>query len=730
MALGDVKGRWRFTANSITASNALTLNTGSAVVAKGDLIVVVVGEQTALTATGVTDTLGNTYSAVNAGTDAGAVSGRAFYTVVTNDGTNTNITVAATASVDNTAMVAGSFEGSFTTIDVTPANNNNTDNASPFTCPATGTLAQALEFVIAWMVGGGTAATWSATSPLIKTDQVASSTLVNTILGGKVVNSTSTTSPEFTGTNPTSSTQGTTSFKAANLPENQYDWPISIWPPYNAQLRTWIWTQQLTEEVAAQAPFAQTDWPLTPWPPYSAQLRTWTFSQQIEAPTPPPEDSQPRAPHFSPPWSLKGFITDVPYNLALYAVKVEVPFNQIDWPIYRELPPIARTWTWNYNLNLIGQDFLPPGERIFDLAPKGYEFHIQLRTWIASPRPVVIGLPFNQSDWPLYQPLPPAARSWTASYNLNLIGQDRLPIRQMDWPLPQAPYRSPELVSWIDRVKLLLAVPFKQTDWPNNLGPLQPNRSFATVFPRTLIGQDKLPVGTDYTDRPQIDPIAARTWIQSVNLALTTALKPFNQTDWPNTLGHIQFNRSFATVFPRVLVGKDQLPVGVEITDLPPREAQRAIQLRTWIYNTSLALQAGPGPKPHKQTEWPLPIPPFRLQQSWTASYNRNLIGKDKLPPGDNVTDLSPRAAQRPLTIFVKSAFPPTIPLVKRPFNQYNWPIPLITPYREYGLTARGHSLQIPPPPTELPNIEGPIVRDWWDRDEWGRFIPGAGYHR
>lgn len=22
-----------------------------------------------------------------------------------------------------------------------------------------------------------------------------------------------------------------------------------------------------------------------------------------------------------------------------------------------------------------------------------------------------------------------------------------------------------------------------------------------------------------------------------------------------------------------------------------------------------------------------------------------------------------------------------------------------------------------------------PILRDWWDRDEWGRFIPGSGIH-
>src|SRR5262249_13965648 len=54
-------------------------------------------------------------------------------------------------------------------------------------------------------------------------------------------------------------------------------------------------------------------------------------------------------------------------------------------------------------------------------------------------------------------------RSWTWSYNLNLIGQDKLPFRQKEWPLTPAPERSNELLTWIERVKLLLLVPFKQS---------------------------------------------------------------------------------------------------------------------------------------------------------------------------------------------------------------------------------------------------------------------------
>lgn len=650
MALGANKGTWTFTANSIVANNQATLATGVNTVARGDLIVVVIGEQTGNTSTGASDTLGNTYTAATVGTLGGGVSGRAFYTIVTNAGTNTNINVAATASANNVAIVAASYEGSFSAIDANPANNNNTDNSSPFTCPATGTLAQQVEIIIAWMVQN-TANTLTATSPNLKDNQANSQSVVGTALGHQVVNSTSTVSPAWTGTNPTGSQQGTISFRASDLPENQYSWPVTPAPEYAIQLRTSIAFRMPVADAAA--PFNQENWPLTPWPEYPAQLRTWVAAKQLEPEPAPPEDSQPRAPHFTRPWELKGFIIDVPYNVALYGT------------------------------------------------------------------PVVVEYPFKQTDWPLTpapQQLPP---SITASYNPNLVGQDRLPFRQMDWPLPVPPHRNPELASWIDRVKLLLAVPFKQTDWPINRGPLQPDRSFTQTFPRVLIGQDFLPVGTDYTDRPFVAPTDGKTWIQSVNLALNVApATPFNQEDWPTPRGPEQPIRSLTVSYNLNLIGQDRLPVGTEITDLPPqpaqqptpilvasynknligqdqfppgaeitdlppRDAQRAIELRTWIYNTSLALQAGPVVRPFAQTDWPIPRAPDRpidilargfplvlrgqdrlpvRQQEWPlpgraaqpdrsfgTSFNRNLTGQDRLPIGRVVTDIVPaHMAARP----------------------------------------------------------------------------------
>ena len=96
MAFGDSKGS--LTANVGSVTNPTNL-TWSVVVAVGDLVFVDFGQQTNLTATDtVTDNLGNTYVAVNAGTDAGSVSIRCFYTRVTVAGTLTQISVPATAS--------------------------------------------------------------------------------------------------------------------------------------------------------------------------------------------------------------------------------------------------------------------------------------------------------------------------------------------------------------------------------------------------------------------------------------------------------------------------------------------------------------------------------------------------------------------------------------------------------------------------------------------------------
>lgn len=207
MAKGDLRGTLTASVNSVTnPTNA----TGSVAVSVDDLVFVTMAQQTNLTASSVTDNLGNTYNAVNAGTDGGTVTARSFYSHVTNAGTLTQVSVAATASTNDASVVASVIEGPFLTspLDANPANG--TDATTPFACPATGALAQASEVVMSAIAVAGNQ-TVAATSPSLISGTVARA---NASCGNarRVVSSTSSVTPEFTGTSATA-VQVTASFK-------------------------------------------------------------------------------------------------------------------------------------------------------------------------------------------------------------------------------------------------------------------------------------------------------------------------------------------------------------------------------------------------------------------------------------------------------------------------------------------------------------------------------------
>ncbi len=211
MAFGGLKGTLSGNGNSTGASNSVT---GSVSVAVGDLVFVVFGEQTNLTASAVSDSLGNSYSAVNAGTDAGAVTCRPFYSRVTVAGTLTTVTVSASSSNDDYACVAAVIEGPFVSspLDAAPANITS-DVTSPFTCPATGTRAQADEAVLGWGAANQTQS-WSATSPNLLATNANNSSNIKVAVGYQAVSVTTTVSPAFTAAaNPTQAVLGTASFK-------------------------------------------------------------------------------------------------------------------------------------------------------------------------------------------------------------------------------------------------------------------------------------------------------------------------------------------------------------------------------------------------------------------------------------------------------------------------------------------------------------------------------------
>jgi hypothetical protein len=211
MAFGGLRGTLVGGNNSIP--NPLPA-TGSVAVVVGDLVVALIAQQTALTVTAVTDNLGNTYTAQNAGTLASTtISGRMFYSRVTVAGTLTTVNAATTSSTNDASISAAVYEGPFkvSPLDASPTNLT-ADTTTPYSCPATGTLAQADELCIGWFAAAGNA-TFTAGGGFTKSIQQSQSANAATAICALVVAATTTQTPSWTGTAPSNDVLGTASFR-------------------------------------------------------------------------------------------------------------------------------------------------------------------------------------------------------------------------------------------------------------------------------------------------------------------------------------------------------------------------------------------------------------------------------------------------------------------------------------------------------------------------------------
>jgi hypothetical protein len=230
-AFGDSLGALSVTGTSITDPFVAA---GSVVVAADDLIVAVLTEQTSLTVTSVDDNLGNTYTPTNDGSDAGAVTGRAFYSIVTAAGTLTAVNAQTTASSDNAAMVAVALKGPVSAIDKNPANTTN-DLATPYPCPATGTLAQADELIVHW--ASGTVRFYPVSPSYLRHAVGVTGASVN--IGAYVVAATTDQTPSFTGIESSADVLGTITFKktaaGTNLSPAQGNLTLSTTAPTAAR---------------------------------------------------------------------------------------------------------------------------------------------------------------------------------------------------------------------------------------------------------------------------------------------------------------------------------------------------------------------------------------------------------------------------------------------------------------------------------------------------------------
>jgi hypothetical protein len=410
--------------------------------------------------------------------------------------------------------------------------------------------------------------------------------------------------------------------------------------PDQIQLRAWSWSYNLSLIGKDRLPAGEQIWELAPGqkPSEQVQLHSWTFSYNLNlrgkdqlpigetvSDLPPRDPREVRAWSWSYNLNLIGQ-DKLPIGAELYDrpqlpippaltwiqtvayEEVAKPFAQYDWPNPTAPYRIEQTWSWQYNLNLIGQDKFPAGEQTTELPPR--DFARILQTWIQQTnlalltQPPVLNVTIAKYfDRPTL-PIPPA-QSWEWSYNKNLIGQDQLPIRQSDWPNPIPPAT---LRDWIAQTNLALLtqppalLPYKRTLYElPPAGPQQAAPSWTWQYNLNLIGQDAMIKSAQVTDLAPIYPPyinQLRTWVWWYSLELIGQDElPFRQTDWPLTPA-----------------------------------AQRAVDLGTWIDRTKFLLAQLY--KPFAQYDWPNPTAPFRDPTLATVArgYNLDLLGQDSLP--------------------------------------------------------------------------------------------------
>jgi hypothetical protein len=399
-----------------------------------------------------------------------------------------------------------------------------------------------------------------------------------------------------------------------------------------------------------------------------------------------------------------------------------------------------RSWQWSYNLSLIGKDRMLAGKQVYDLAPgQRPPEQIQVHSWTFSYNLNLIGkdqVPTGEQIWELAPSQKPPEQiqlhSWVWSYNLNLIGQDRLPVGEQIWERPTLPI--PPALTWLDLPKYnLIAKPFAQYDWPNATPPYRIDQTWAASYNLNLIGQDKLPTGEQISDLPPRDFVRLlQTWIQQTNIALLTQPLPLQITIskyFDRPILPIPPAQSWEFSYNKNLIGQDQLPFRQSDWPNPIPPAL----VKDWIQQTNLALLTQPPALlPYRRAYFDLPIAgPQQPAQTWTWQYNLNLIGKDQLPIGAEVTELAP--SQKPpeqvqlhswawsynLNLVGQDQLPfrqqdwPLTPAAQRgvelatwldrvkfwllkPFAQYDWPNPT-QPFRDPTLAtiARGYNLDL-----------------------------------
>ena len=427
--------------------------------------------------------------------------------------------------------------------------------------------------------------------------------------------------------------------------------PEAWWvPPANA-FQPWTYSYNLNLIGKDRFPTGEQFWerPTLPIPP-SALTWTGTFPPMMPVPTNVIFRPYWRGLPEQPPIPLSQQSTfGVPLQLR---VVVQAPFSQDDWPLPTQPSRIDQAWTWSYNINLIGQDRLPVGEQRIELAPAQVPpDQIQLHSWQWWYNLNLLGkdrMLAGKQVWELAPSQRPPEQiqlhSWTWSYNLNLRGQDQLPtgVQRYDLSPIYPPYIN-QLRTWT---------------WEYNLN---------------LIGQDRFPTGEQVWERPTLPIPPAQTWLESPQYELIA--KPFLQSDWPNPSQPYRLEQTWVRGYTLSLIGQDQLPFRQLDWPLPLVAGQPAL---FWVDPSKIWLTA-PVRNLTIDQYWDRPILPIPPARSWEWSYNLNLIGQDRLPVGEQVSELSPRDFSRLFQTWINSVnaalvvTPPVLDILK---PQRDWPVP------------------------------------------------------
>jgi hypothetical protein len=367
--------------------------------------------------------------------------------------------------------------------------------------------------------------------------------------------------------------------------------------------------------------------PEQPFPPNAFQ--SWTINPSIALlhTTPPTTNAvfrgvwkslpeQPYRPEYT--WIESG-------NALFGAITVALPpglgpTNQDDWPNPQQPWRLDQTWTRSYNLSLIGQDRMLVGEQIYALASSQVApDQIQLRSW----------------QW---------------SYNLSLVGKDRLPTGEQTFDLSpkQVPPEQIQLHSWSWQYNLnligkdQLITGEQVTDLP----PRDPRevRTWSWQYNLNLIGQDRFPTGEATWERPTLPtPPAAPAWMWQYNPNLIGQdFLPFRQLSWPLPISPQQPALSWADPF-KIWLTAPVLNLSISQYWDRPQLAVLPAQTWTWSYNLNLISQdhmltgeqiydLAPGQRVPEQIQL----------HAWQWWYNLNLIGRDRLPTGEQTYELAP----------------------------------------------------------------------------------------